>query len=90
MMGDRGQTNRAGAPAFPGWNSIRLWGNHSIGLNWYYYPASHYSALKIKKPGFAATSVSNHDSEDLAWTAQGSDGRDAYASALALPFPVPP
>jgi hypothetical protein len=25
---------------------IGLWGNHSIGLNWYYCPASHHSALK--------------------------------------------
>jgi hypothetical protein len=26
-----------GAPAFPAncWNSIGLWSNHSIGLNWY-------------------------------------------------------
>src|SRR2546427_3683398 len=31
-----------GAPAFPAncWNSIGLWSNHSIGLNWYYCPAS--------------------------------------------------
>jgi hypothetical protein len=35
-----------------------------------------YGKIKKGQP-FAATSVSNHDSENLAWTAQGSDGRDA-------------
>src|SRR5437879_2752432 len=43
VMGDRGRrTERAHPPFQP--NPIGLWGNYSIGLNWYYCPASHHSA----------------------------------------------
>src|SRR5207253_4870221 len=64
VMGTRGQTNRAGAPAFPAnWNSIGLWGNHSIKLNWYYCPASHYSALKIKMSAVCCNRSEEHTSE---------------------------